>query len=619
MATDPASLLADPELQQTEWDLDPLVDGRGAEGVKERLARADELAVAFAERYQGKVAELDADGLLEAMNTFVEMYEEVDRGASYAYLRFSTDTADPERGALLQLVQERGTAIETKVLFFELEWAAVPDDRADELLAAEGLDFARHYLEKARRYRPHLLSEPEERIVAEKSVTGRGAWTRLFSEVTSAITVRLPEVAQEGDDEGGEVSLEVALSKLQSPDREVRRAAAEAITEGLAPGLRTRAFIFNTLMHEKAVEDRLRNSPTWLSSRNLSNEASDESVQALVEAVRARNDIPRRWYKLKARLLGVDRLADYDRVAAVSEDEGAVSWSEARALVTDCYEGFSPELGAIVRRFFEERHIDAPVRPGKRGGAFCASTVPEIAPYVMLNYTAQRQDVLTLAHELGHGVHGALAARQGILQMSTPLTMAETASVFGEQIVFARLLGMAATAEERLALLARSVEGAIATVFRQTAMNRFEELAHTARRGEGELSVDRIGELWGGSQEKLLGDSVKVTPGYLSWWSYVPHFMSTPGYVYAYAYGQLLAMSVYRRYEEEGEDFVPRYLELLSAGGSRAPEELAAIAGLDLTDPGFWDSGLALVEQNLERAEAAARETGRVGDGPPAA
>jgi oligoendopeptidase F len=612
MATEPASLLADPELQETEWDLDPLVDGRGADGVKERLDTADELATEFAERYQGKVAELDPDGLIGAMRAVERMYEEVDRAASYAYLRFSTDTADPERGALLQLVQERGTAIETKVLFFELEWAALPDSDADELLSAEGLSFARHYLENVRRYRPHLLSEPEERIVAEKSVTGRGAWTRLFSEVTSAITVRLPEVAQEGDDESGDVSLEVALSKLQSSDRDVRRASAEAITEGLAPGLRTRAFIFNTLMHDKAVDDRLRSYPSWLSSRNLSNEASDESVQALVDAVRARNDIPRRWYRLKAQLLGVDRLADYDRVAALSVDEGAVPWGEARSLVTDCYEGFSPELGSIVRRFFDERHVDAPVRPGKRGGAFCASTVPELTPYVMLNYTARRQDVLTLAHELGHGVHGALAARQGILQMSTPLTMAETASVFGEQITFARLLETADSAEARLALLARSVEGAIATVFRQTAMNRFEELAHTARRSEGELSVERLGELWGESQEELLGDSVQITPGYLSWWSYVPHFMSTPGYVYAYSYGQLLAMSVYRRYEEEGEPFVPRYLELLAAGGSKPPEQLAAIAGLDLTDPAFWDSGLGLIEAKLEAAEAAAREAGRL-------
>jgi oligoendopeptidase F len=605
VAAEPASLLDDPELQSTEWDLDPLVDGRSADGVRDLMSQADALAGEFAERYQGKVAELDGAGLVESMRAAERLYAIVDRAASYAYLRFSTDTADPERGALLQFVQERGTAIETKVLFFELEWAAVPDERADELLASDGLDFARHYLEKARRYRPHLLSEPEERISAEKSLTGRGAWTRLFSEVTSAITVELP-------DEDGEASLEIALSRLQSPDRAVRKEAAEAITAGLASGLRTRAFIFNTLLHDKAVEDRLRNYPSWLSSRNLSNEASDESVQALIEAVRARNDIPQRWYTLKARLLGLDKLADYDRVAAVTEDESEVPWHEARELVTDCYEGFSGELGGIVRRFFEERHIDAPVRPGKRGGAFCASTVPEITPYVMLNYTARNQDVLTLAHELGHGVHGALAARQGILQMSTPLTMAETASVFGEQIVFGRLLEMAETPNARLALLARSVEGAIATVFRQTAMNRFEELAHTARRNEGELSVERIGEFWGESQAELLGDSVQITPGYLSWWSYVPHFMATPGYVYAYAYGQLLAMSVYRRYEEEGESFVPRYLELLSAGGSRAPEELAKIAGLDLTDPTFWDSGIALVEEMLEAAEAAAREAGRI-------
>jgi oligoendopeptidase F len=577
------------------------------------LDEADGLAATFSETYPGKVAELDVQGLVGAVREMERLYEVVDRAASYAYLRFSTDTADPERGALLQLVQERGTAIETRVLFFELEWAAVPDERAEELLEAEELDFCRHYLEKARRYRPHLLTEPEERLMAEKSVSGRGAWTRLFSEVTSAITVQLPPEAAEGDEADGDVSLEVALSKLQSSDRATRKGAAEAITDGLAPGLRTRAFIFNTLMHDKAVDDRLRKYPTWVSARNLSNEASDESVQALVEAVRARNDIPRRWYTLKAQLLGIDQLSDYDRVAAISEDEAAVPWGEARDLVIDCYDGFSGELGGIVRRFFDERHVDAPLRPGKRGGAFCASTVPELTPYVMLNYTARRQDVLTLAHELGHGVHGALAARQGILQMSTPLTMAETASVFGEQITFARLLDMADTPGSRLSLLARHVEGAIATVFRQTAMNRFEELAHTARRNEGELSVERIGDLWEESQHELLGDSVKITPGYRSWWSYVPHFMSTPGYVYAYAYGQLLAMSVYRRYEEEGEAFVPSYIELLAAGGSKPPEELAKIAGLDLTDPGFWDSGLALVEENLEAAEAAAREAGRLG------
>ncbi len=601
--TDVEQALADPELERTEWNLDPLVEGRGAQGVEEQLSRALELATSFGERYPGKLAGMDAGGLAEAMRELEKLYELVSRAGSYAHLRFATDTSDPARGALLQRAQERGTEIETKVLFFELEWAALPDERAEELLADPALDFCRHYLDNARRYRPHLLSEPEELIFTEKSVTGRSAWTRLFAEVTSAIRVALPD---------GDVSLEVALSRLQSPDGEVRRTAAEAITEALEPTLRTRTFIFNTLLHDKAVDDRLRSYPDWISARNLSNEASDESVQALIDAVTARYELPRRWYRLKAQLLGVDRIADYDRMAAVSTEEPVVGWPEARELVLDCYREFSAELGDIVQRSFDERWIDAPLRPGKRGGAFCASTVPDLHPYVMLNYTATRGDVLTLAHELGHGVHAVLGASQGIFHMSTPLTMAETASTFGEQIVFDRLLEQAESPDSRLALLARHVEGAIATVFRQTAMNRFEDAVHNARRSEGELSTDRIAELWIQTQTDMMGDSVELSDGYRRWWSYVPHFVNTPGYVYAYAYGQLFAMSVYNLYTERGEEFVPRYLELLGAGGSRPPEELGQIVGVDLADPGFWDSGLDLVERTLEQAEAAARDAGRL-------
>jgi oligoendopeptidase F len=330
-------------------------------------------------------------------------------------------------------------------------------------------------------------------------------------------------------------------------------------------------------------------------------------VRALIEAVRGRFEIARRWYRLKAGLLGVERLADYDRMAAVTEDEVSFTYGEARELVVDCYDSFSPELGRLTTRFFDERWIDAPVRPGKRGGAFCASAVPSAHPYVLLNYTSRRRDVLTLAHELGHGVHFALAADQGVFHQGTPLTLAETASVFGETVVFGRLLGQDSTPDSRLALLAEHLEDIIATVFRQVAMNRFEDLVHTARREEGELSVERIGELWAESQAELLGDSVEITEGYRSWWSYIPHFINTPGYVYAYAYGQLLALSVYERYEQRGAEFVPRYLELLAAGGSRSPEELGRIVDIDLTDPGFWDAGLDLVELRLEQAETAAR------------
>jgi oligoendopeptidase F len=368
-----------------------------------------------------------------------------------------------------------------------------------------------------------------------------------------------------------------------------------------------RGFIFNTLLHDKAVDDRLRSFPSWIASRNLSNEASDESVEALVETVRSSYDIPQRWYALKARLLGLDRLADYDRSASVAQqDEDPVAWDDARDVVLDSFGDFSPVMGDWAKRFFDERWIDAPVRPAKRGGAFCAYTVPSVHPYVLLNYTSRRRDVLTLAHELGHGLHAALAIDRGVFEQHTPLTVCETASVFGETLVFRRLLDETTDPQARLALLAENIEGSIATVFRQTAMNRFEHLAHTSRREEGELSIERIGDLWSESQVELLGDAVEVTDNYRSWWSYIPHFIGTPGYVYAYAYGQLLALSVYGRYLEEGEDFVPRYLDMLAAGGSRSPEDLAAIAGLDLADPGFWASGVDLVRRQLEAAEEAA-------------
>jgi oligoendopeptidase F len=552
------------DLEAVAWDLDPLVEGEGPEGADRQLDEADRRAAAFSERYAGRVNDLDGPELAQAIRELEEIVELVGRAGNYAHLRFSVDTADPVNGALLARVSERSTAVETKLLFFELEWAAVDDERAEELLAADGLETSRHHLRTIRRYRPHLLTEPEEKIMSEKSVSGREAWGRLFSEQTSAIKVDLP-------DESEPVALDVALARLMSPDREVRRSTAEAVTAALEPGLRTRAYIYNTIAQDKAVDDRLRRYPSWIAARNLSNEASDESVQALIEAVQANYDLPQRWYRLKAGLLGLDRLADYDRMASVATEEVEVGWADATEMVLTSFRDFSPVLADTAQRFFDESWIDAPVRPAKRGGAFCAYTVPSVHPYVMLNYTSRRRDVLTLAHELGHGLHAALAQPRGVFEQHTPLTLAETASVFGETLVFRRLLDAAETPASRLALLAENIEGSIATVFRQVAMNRFEDRVHTTRRDEGELSVDRFAEVWVQSQEEMLGDSVEITPGYRVWWSYVPHFIGTPGYVYAYAYGQLLALSVYGRYLDEGEDFVPRYIELLSAGGSRSP------------------------------------------------
>jgi oligoendopeptidase F len=598
------SATADPALDAAAWDLEPLVGGRGAEGVEELLVEARDRAAGFAERHKGRVAELGPEGLADAMHELAAIHDLAGRAGSYALLRFAVDTRDPARGALVQKARELGAAIETQLLFFELEWNLLPDERADELLAGEGLDFCRHYLRTLRRYRPHQLTEPEERVATELDVTGSSAFRRLFTEQVSSVEVDLP-------DRDGPASLEEALSRLQHPDRELREQAARAATEALRPGLRTRAYVFNTLLADKATKDRLRAYPHWLASRNLANEASDESVAALIEAVVGRYELARRWYRLKAGLLGLDRLAHWDRMAPVAESQEQVPYDEARELVLDSYSEFSPELGEAAAGFFSSAYIDAPPRPGKRPGAFCSYTVPSQHPYVMLNYTSRPNDALVMAHELGHGVHAALAGPQGIFQFTTPLTMAETASIFGETIVLGRLVERAADADARLSLLAGSLDGTVAAVFRQVAMNRFEEAVHVERRESGELPVEGFVRHWLATQADLLGDAVELDDDYGIWWSYIPHFIDTPGYVYAYAFGNLLALSVYRRYEQEGEGFVDAYLDLLRAGGSRSPEELAAIVGVDLSDPGFWSAGLDLIERRLEAAERAAEEAGR--------
>src|SRR3954453_7363608 len=602
---DRVSATVDEKLEAANWDLDPLVDNRGAEAVETMLTEARERAEAFAGTYRGRVAALDSDELAEAMRELGAIHDLAGRAGSYAMLSFSLDTADPERGARMQKARELGAAIETQILFFDLEWNLVSEELAGELLSAPGLEFCAHHLRNLRRYRPQQLSEPEERVLTETNVTGGSAFQRLFTEQTSALEVPLP-------DHDEPASLEEGLSRLQHPDRERRREAAEAVTAALRPGLRTRAFVFNTLLQDKATKDRLRGYPHWLASRNLANEASDESVEALIAAVQGRYDLARRWYSLKARLLGLDRLAPYDRMAPVSDSAHRIPYGEAEGIVLDCYRAFSPELGATAAEFFTGGYMDGPPRPGKRGGAFCSYTVPSAHPYVMLNYTSRPNDVLTMAHELGHGVHAALARPQGIFHFTTPLTLAEPASIFGENIVLERLLERAPGPAERLDLLAGALDGAVAAVFRQIAMNRFHPPIHPNRREYGELSVERFGELWLATQADLLGDSVELDDGYATWWSYIWHFVDAPGYVYAYAYGHLLALSVYRRYEEEGEGFVESYLDLLRAGGSRPPEELGALVGVDLSDPGFWGSGLELIERQLDAAEAAAEEAGKL-------
>ncbi len=578
------------------WDLTDLYES--TEALEADLAVADEEAAAFAARYHGQVAALDAAALAEALRRFEALQDRLGRAYTYAFLHWSTDTEDAARGALLQKVREAYTQSAKRLIFFELEWAHLDDDRAALLLDDEALAGYRHYLEVERRMKDHLLTEPEEKILSEKNVTGLSAWNRFFDETLGALRFDL---------DGETLTQQQILSKFYEPDRALRRRAALAFTEVLAAHRRAFTFMFNTILADKAATDRLRGYGHWLASRNLSNEVDDATVEALVEAVTARYDLVARFYRLKRRLLGLDELFDFDRYAPVGEADTRYDWDEARTLVQRAYEGFHPEMGRIAGQFFEGRWIDAALAPGKRSGAFSHGAVPSVHPYILLNYTGTTRDVQTLAHELGHGVHQYLARRQGVLQADTPLTTAETASVFGEMLVFQRLMQEEQHPRNKLSMLVAKIDDTLATVFRQTAMNRFEQHIHTTRREDGELTADQFADFWIETQEAMFQGSVTLGEHYRHWWSYIPHFVHSPGYVYAYAFGELLVLALYARYRQEGDAFPDKYLALLEAGGSDWPHVLVGRLGIDLTDLGFWHQGLGAVEDLIAQAEDLAR------------
>jgi len=580
--------------EDIHWNLADLYSGDQAAAVLADLARADALAQAFAEEQRGHVASLDAPAMVAALQKLEEIHEIQGRASAYAFLSFCTDMADPERGALLQKMQEAITQTGTHLVFFTLEWIAVSDEAARELLVDPAIAAYRHHLESERRYRAHVLTEPEEKILVEKSLTARGAWDRLFDELTGAIKVSV---------DGVEKGLDEALAGLHSSDPERRRSLAEAVTEALRADLRTRRFVLNTVLADKAIDDRLRMFPSWVADRNLANEASDESVQSLVAAVTGRYDIPQRYYTLKKKLLKLDTFYDWDRYAPYGGPEPEVTWDQARETVLEAYGSFSPRLRELASEFFDQRWIDAALAPNKQGGAFAHPTTPSAHPYVMLNFTGRRRDILVMAHELGHGVHQSLARKQSALNAGTPLTTAETASIFGETVTFSRLLEQEHDPARRLSLLVGRIDDATATIFRQIAMNRFEDAIHAHRRSEGELSEADLSRYWLQTQRDMLGPAVEVTENYGTWWSYVHHFIAVPGYVYAYAFGNLLALAIYARAVEEGPAFAPRYFELLEAGGSDTPEALTAGVGVDLADPAFWNGGLNALSALVDEAE----------------
>lgn len=543
--------------------------------------------------YRGKVAELGPEQLLEAVRMLEEIYERAEKLLAYAYLEFSTRTLDAGASAFFQSMKEFSSQIRRDTLFFRLEWTKIEDGPAEALTKSAALSKYAHYLASLRRYRPHLLSEPEERILAEKSPAGSSAWEALFDKMLGRLRFGEKEKSQ------SEV-----LAGLYSADREERKGAAAELSDGLQTLLLPLTHIFNTVLLDKSIDDRLREYPHWLSSRNLDNEIGDATVSALVSAVCSRYDLVERYYFLKKKLLGYDELFDYDRYAPVWAQTGeGISWEDAREIVLTSFEDFSFEAAKIARLFFEKQWIHASLLPGKRSGAYSHPLIPSAHPYVFLNFTGSRRDVMTLAHELGHAVHQYLARKQGLFNCNTPLTTAESASVFAETLVFRSLLKRTDSKEERLGLICSRIEDTFATVFRQVAMHRFEERVHNARRTRGELDQEFIGSAWMQTQAAMFGNSVHLLDHYKTWWSYIPHFVHSPGYVYAYAFGQLMTAALYEQYLREGPDFVPAYLEFLESGGKAEPCELLRPLGVDPTDGGFWERGLKIVEGLIDEAE----------------
>lgn len=575
------------------WQLADLYHGLDDPKIETDITWCEQEAKALKEQFAGKVASLAAGQLLTLVSRLEKLETLMGRIATFAFLNFTTQIQNAPAGAFLQKIKEAGSRIGRETVFFELEWSKVEDTTANTLLADKTLAQYRHHLVNMRRYARHLLSMAEETLLIEKAPVGRSSWTNLFEKVMGHLKF--------GERQRSE---EEVLTDLYSPEREVRAQAADELTAGLKSQLHVLTHIFNTLLAEKMIDDRLRKYDSWVSSMNLYNELEDKTVTVLVEAVTSRYDMVQRYYRLKKSILGLEGLCDYDRYAPLPHlPTTLVDWSTCKDMVLTAFHDFAPEMGDIAGQFFEKKWIHAPILEGKRGGAFAHPCVPEVHPYVMVNYTGSLRDISTVAHELGHGVHQYLAAANGYYNSSTTLVLAETASVFAELLLFNSQVKLLTNPEERRAFICQKLESIFATVFRQVSMNRFEHAVHNARRESGELSPEELASHWLTTQQAMFADSVTLREDYGIWWSYIPHFLSTPGYVYSYAFGELLVLALYNLYQEDRAAFVPKYLDLLRAGGSNTPAELLKPFGVDLDDPAFWLGGLTTIDGMLKMVE----------------
>ena len=579
------------------WDLSDLYPEIEGPALQADLAELTGESEAFRGRYEGKLGGLDGEALGAALEAYEVLRERLDRIMSFAQLAYSGDVSDPEIGRFYQSMQEATNGISSRVLFFTLELNRLPEEALEvKLAAAPRLARYRPWLRDLRALRPYQLGDDLERLLHEKYVAGRGAWVRLFDETMAALRFPLGE---------RELTSAEILDKLTDPEATVRKAAAESLGRVLGSNVKLFGHITNTLAKDKEIEDNWRGFARPVSSRNLGNYVEDEVVDALVAAVReAFPKLSHRYYALKAKWFGVETLPYWDRNAPLpQEDRRRIPWAEARDTVLSAYAAFSGELAEVGRRFFDNPWIDAPVRPGKAPGAFAHPTVPSAHPYLLVNYQGRTRDVMTLAHELGHGVHQVLAGAQGHLMADTPLTLAETASVFGEMLTFRAILAAEADPTRRKVMLAQKVEDMLNTVVRQVAMHNFEAVVHDERK-RGELLPERLGEIWLETQREALGPAVTLEGDYRHYWAYIPHFVHVPFYVYAYAFGDCLVNSLYAVYEDAAEGFAERYLEMLRAGGTKRHQELLAPFGLNAADPAFWSRGLGVVGGFIDELEA---------------
>lgn len=580
-----------------EWDLTDLYPSEDSKELADDLAWLEKECASFASDYEGKLATLDAAGLLKAVQRDEKMNTIAGRIMSFAGLRYYQITTDSDRAKFMADMQDKITGFTTPLVFYSLEFNRLDDDHLAGLLA-QNADLARYkpVFDRMRAMKPHQLSDELEKFLHDQSTVGSAAWNRLFDETMAGLEFEV---------NGETLNLEATLNQLTEQDRSKRQAATEALAKVFQENIKIFARVHNTLAKEKEIEDRWRNMPTPQTGRHLANHVEAEVVEALRDAVVAAYPrLSHRYYKLKAKWLGLERMETWDRNAPLPmEDDRLVDWAEATKTVMDAYGDFDPRMAELAEPFFSKGWIDAPVKPGKAPGAFAHPTVTTVHPYVMLNYLGKPRDVMTLAHELGHGVHQVLAAEQGELLSSTPLTLAETASVFGEMLTFRKLLDGAKTKEERKVLFAGKVEDMINTVVRQIAFYDFECKLHAAR-AEGELTPDDINALWMSVQAESLGDIFDFQEGYETFWSYIPHFVHSPFYVYAYAFGDGLVNALYAVYEEGDADFQEKYFDMLKAGGSKHHKELLAPFGLDASDPAFWDKGLSMIESFIDELEA---------------